>query len=78
MTLENILKHVDHTLLAVTATSAEYINLCDEGIKHNVASVRFRAFEVITFIEKFAFLCFNYAPHGDSPFAFGLIFYFSI
>jgi hypothetical protein len=32
MAIENILKHVDHTLLAVTAISAEYINFATASI----------------------------------------------
>ena len=36
---QKLLKHVDHTLLNVTGTEAEYFNLCDEGIKYQVASV---------------------------------------
>lgn len=39
MNIEHILKHVDHTLLSQTATTKEIINLCDEGLRHGVASV---------------------------------------
>ena len=39
MTPEKILSHVDHTLLGVTATTPDYIRLCDEALKYNVASV---------------------------------------
>jgi len=37
--LKSLLRHVDHTLLNVAATDAEYIALCDEGLKYGVASV---------------------------------------
>ena len=36
---EEILRHVDHTLLRQTATWEEIKVLCDEGIKYGVASV---------------------------------------
>ena len=36
---EEILRHVDHTLLRQTATWEEIKALCDEGIKYGVASV---------------------------------------
>jgi len=39
MTPQEILSHVDHTLLGVTATAADYLRLCDEGLTHGVASV---------------------------------------
>jgi deoxyribose-phosphate aldolase len=39
MTHDKILSHVDHTLLGVTATAADYIKLCDEGLAYGVASV---------------------------------------
>jgi len=39
MEQKNLLKHVDHTLLNVTGTEAEYFALCDEGMKYEVASV---------------------------------------
>ncbi|MCL2204490.1 MAG: deoxyribose-phosphate aldolase [Defluviitaleaceae bacterium] len=39
MTPKEILSHVDHTLLGVTATGAEFIQLCDEGLHFGVASV---------------------------------------
>jgi deoxyribose-phosphate aldolase len=39
MTPKEILSHVDHTLLGVTATAEDYKKLCDEGLKYNVASV---------------------------------------
>lgn len=39
MEIERILKTVDHTLLNQTATWDEIKNLCDEGMKYNVASV---------------------------------------
>ena len=34
-----LLARVDHTLLGVTATEADYIKLCDEGAEYKVASV---------------------------------------
>ena len=36
---QNLLAKVDHTLLGVTATRADYIKLCDEGATYKVASV---------------------------------------
>ncbi len=39
MDIEKILSVVDHTLLSQTATEAQIIALCDEGIKYNTASV---------------------------------------
>ena len=36
---KRILAYVDHTLLGVTATAADYLRLCDEGLAHGVASV---------------------------------------
>lgn len=39
MNTEEILKRVDHTVLAVDATWEDIRALCDEGIKYNVASV---------------------------------------
>ena len=39
MELKQLLTHVDHTLLGVTATTQDYRNLCDEGLKYGVASV---------------------------------------
>ena len=39
MTTTQLLSHVDHTLLTPTATTADYINICDEGIAYGVASV---------------------------------------
>jgi len=36
---KQLLSYVDHTLLAPTATTSDYLGLCDEGIKYNVASV---------------------------------------
>lgn len=39
MNTEKILNAVDHTLLSQTATEAQIIALCDEGIKYNTASV---------------------------------------
>jgi deoxyribose-phosphate aldolase len=55
MRVENILKHVDHTLLSVTATSGDYIELCDEGMKYGVASVCVppsRVFECAEYVRK--------------------------
>ena len=37
--ISNILKHVDHTLLGVTATQADFAVLCDEGVEYGVATV---------------------------------------
>ncbi|MCL2604024.1 MAG: deoxyribose-phosphate aldolase [Defluviitaleaceae bacterium] len=39
MTAKEILSHVDHTLLGVTATAQDYLKLCDEGLAYGVASV---------------------------------------
>ena len=39
MTINEILKRCDHTLLAQTATSEDIKRLCDEGIKYRTASV---------------------------------------
>ena len=39
MDIKDLLQCVDHTLLGVTATSTDYITLCDEGLTYNVASV---------------------------------------
>ena len=39
MELKQLLSHVDHALLGVTATTPDYIRLCDEGLTHGVASV---------------------------------------
>lgn len=39
MDVKEILKHVDHTLLAQTATWEEIRQICDDGIKYNCASV---------------------------------------
>ena len=40
MDVKEILRHVDHTLLAPTATWEEIRQICDDGIKHGCASVR--------------------------------------
>ena len=37
--LKDLLAKVDHTLLGVTATDKDYIQLCKEGLKFNTASV---------------------------------------
>lgn len=37
--IKEILSHVDHTLLAPTATRAEIRKICDEGVKYGTASV---------------------------------------
>ena len=37
--LKDVLARVDHTLLGITATSEDYIKLCEEGLKFNTASV---------------------------------------
>ena len=37
--LKYVLERVDHTLLSVTATSEDYIQLCKEGLTYNTASV---------------------------------------
>ena len=39
MKYENILKHVDHTLLAQTATWDEIRQICDDAITYQTASV---------------------------------------
>lgn len=39
MDIKKILSSVDHTLLAQTATWEEIKNICDDGMKYNVASV---------------------------------------
>ncbi|MCL2378324.1 MAG: deoxyribose-phosphate aldolase [Defluviitaleaceae bacterium] len=39
MDLKQLLSHVDHTLLSVTATTEDYVRLCDEALAHGVASV---------------------------------------
>lgn len=39
MTKQDILKHVDHTLLSQTSTEDEIRAICDDGIKYNCASV---------------------------------------
>jgi len=39
MEIKALLAHVDHTLLGLTATEADYKNLCEEALTHNVASV---------------------------------------
>jgi len=39
MTKQDILKHVDHTLLSQTSTEDEIRTICDDGIKYNCASV---------------------------------------
>lgn len=39
MDIENILSHVDHTLLKQEATWADIKNLCDEAVKYSTASV---------------------------------------
>lgn len=39
MKKHDILRYVDHTLLSCTATKAEILSLCDDGIKYNTASV---------------------------------------
>ena len=39
MDLKQLLNHVDHTLLSVTATTPDYIQLCNEGAAHGVASI---------------------------------------
>lgn len=39
MDLTQLLSRVDHTQLNVTAVTQDYIQLCDEAITHNVASV---------------------------------------
>ena len=39
MDVKEILRHVDHTLLAPTATWEEIRQICDDGIKYGCASV---------------------------------------
>ena len=39
MELKDLLRRVDHTLLSVTATTADYVRLCNEGLDHEVACV---------------------------------------
>ena len=39
MEKQEILRYVDHTLLSPTATEAEILAICDDGIKYNTASV---------------------------------------
>ena len=39
MEKQEILRYVDHTLLSQTATEAEILSICDDGIKYNTASV---------------------------------------
>jgi len=39
MELKQLLNHVDHTLLSITATTPDYLKLCDEGLTYSVASV---------------------------------------
>lgn len=39
MTNQDILSHIDHTLLKATATWADIAALCDEAVAHGVASV---------------------------------------
>ena len=39
MTFEEILPHVDHTLLAATATKGEIEKLCEEAEMYHTASV---------------------------------------
>ena len=39
MELNSLLKHVDHTLLDVSATESDYNKLCDDGVEYGVASV---------------------------------------
>ena len=39
MKIEEILKHVDHTLLAQTATWEEIRSICDDGMAYHTASV---------------------------------------
>ena len=39
MDIRDILKRVDHTLLAVDATWEEIKAICDDGIKYGTASV---------------------------------------
>ena len=39
MDVNEILKHVDHTLLSVTATRSDIRKICDEGMRYHTASV---------------------------------------
>jgi len=39
MDTKKLLTHVDHTLLATTATAEDYLKLCEEGAAYGVASV---------------------------------------
>lgn len=39
MEKQEILRYVDHTLLSPTATEAEILAICDDGVKYNTASV---------------------------------------
>ena len=39
MNVKEILRHVDHTLLAPTATTADILATCDEGLFYHTASV---------------------------------------
>jgi len=39
MDIKSLLACVDHTLLGITATEADYKNLCEEALTHSVASV---------------------------------------
>ncbi len=39
MDVREILRHVDHTLLAPTATKADILRTCDEGLSYHTASV---------------------------------------
>lgn len=39
MNVKEILRHVDHTLLAPTATTADILAICDEGLFYHTASV---------------------------------------
>ncbi len=39
MDIEKILRCVDHTELKVTATMSDIINLCDDAVRYNTASV---------------------------------------
>lgn len=39
MDVREILRHVDHTLLAPTATEADILRTCDEGLSYHTASV---------------------------------------
>ena len=37
--IREILSHVDHTLLAPTATRSEIRRICDDGVKYGTASI---------------------------------------